>query len=62
MKINDHVEILLEGLSEANKVGRIVNIDGPIVYVSNCNMPFMGTFCGQMFTKNEVRVMKGIIK
>jgi hypothetical protein len=56
MRINQYVDITRKGLHETNQEGRIVAIEGDTVFITNMNMPFMGTLVKEPFNKNEIKV------
>lgn len=57
--IGKHIKIVEDfGLPAQDQVGRVVDQDGPVVYVTNQNMPYQGTLVRKPFTINEVEVVK----
>ncbi len=58
MKINDHVDIKnKKGIvdpNDPNCVGRVVDFDDDYVYITNVNMPFMGTYCNVEIPRTRI--------
>ena len=58
MKENDFVTILSENPRSPNREARVDKVCEDGVYVSNLNMPFMGTFSYKFFKNNEVEKLE----
>lgn len=58
IKINDFVDIKnKKGVVDKNNPnceGRIVDIIGDVVYITNANMPFMGTYHNRPFKMVDI--------
>jgi hypothetical protein len=54
-KVNDFVELLDEKPNSINKEARVNKVDGDYVFVSNLNMPFIGTLCNKKLHKSKVK-------
>jgi hypothetical protein len=54
MQENDFVRILAEPEGSINAKGRVEKVGQLGVWVSNGNMPFMGTFCWEYFNFAQV--------
>jgi len=60
MQVNDYVDIKNKlgevDPTDPNCEGRITDIDpsGEYVYISNTNMPFMGTYSGKLFHVSSI--------
>lgn len=55
IKIGDHVTIINEPFGSVNRKGRVVAADTEHVWVTNLNMPYLGTLCHRKFHREEVR-------
>lgn len=58
MKINDHVYIKnkrgVVDKNDPNCMGRVTGIDATHVYITNMNMPYLGTFAHKPIPKDMI--------
>ena len=58
MKVNDHVHIKNKaGVVDKNNpncMGRVTGIDMDTIYITNMNMPYMGTYAHQPLPKELI--------
>lgn len=59
MRENDTVRILKYSEDHVNGLARVIRVTTTGIYVTNTNMPFMGTYRNQYFDFSEVEVWGG---